>query len=827
MFKRTKVCTGVLLALGGAVAATSMPTWAQDTQRVEITGSRIKRAAAEGSLPVTVIGREELQGSGSVSIAEFMRTSTFASFGQYRPQSGSSFAGFAGINLRGLGEQRTLVLLDGRRLAKAPQVGTSADLNSIPMAAVERIEILTDGASAIYGSDAIGGVVNFILRKDFEGGVISYGQSNTSWKGGDREEFSAVFGLSGDKGRMIIGAQANSRDIIFQRDYPWTTPGLSPFSNNFYTTTGTFIAQVPNGCNDPGFSQFAQFCVYDFTSSAADEAEVKNRAVFARGEVFINEDWTAYLFASVGRTSSFGRYAPVPGNVQIAQDSPANLIGHPTNLVLRHRFAAGGTRDDSTDTNLYDLTIGVTGQVAGWDVDLGMRKTQSQFYRIGRGYVVESLARDAINSGAYDFVNPASNPASVLQGFTTDINRDAVWDQKEFFASASRDLFAMGGGNAALFVGIEYRTEDYFDQYDSLSEGGVILGSAGNSAGGGRNVTALGAELLMPISRQLEATLSARYEKYSDYGSDFSPKASLRFQATPDITLRASVGRGFGAPSLPELTQKPSFSADSIVDVQHCIAQGFPAETCNTNPQPSFQIDGTVISNPALSSEKSTNISVGGVWDVTPNLSLEATLWSIKIKDVISAITAQEIVRRDTGLSPLPVPAGLSITRDPSGNITSIIRGSTNEGTLERQGIDVSALFAHQYAGIGQFRHRLNYSHVNKAKTNGVERIGDFAYPKDRVSIRNVWEMGPFTAGWNINMIGKHGDDSVGFVGSYTTHDVQFGWATPVKGLKLTLGAVNVTKKLPQLVSQDTRPFEFDLYDGYGRQVYGRIEVSF
>jgi len=166
MLKRTKVSMAVLAALSGA--ALLAPTLASaQSQTVEVTGSRLKRADIEGSLPVTTISREELQASGSVTVAEFMRTSTFSSAGNFRPQSGSSAQSFAGIDLRGLGSNRTLVLIDGRRLPKAPNVGDSADLNTVPMAAVERIEILTDGASAIYGSDAIGGVVNIITRKDW------------------------------------------------------------------------------------------------------------------------------------------------------------------------------------------------------------------------------------------------------------------------------------------------------------------------------------------------------------------------------------------------------------------------------------------------------------------------------------------------------------------------------------------------------------------------------------------------------------------------------------------------------------------------------------
>jgi iron complex outermembrane receptor protein len=853
-FKKTKVCTAVLTVISGALvlpglvqAQQATETAAPSDQRIEVTGSRIKRAAAEGALPVTVVSREQLEASGQVTVADFMRTVSFASFGNFRPQSGSSAQSFSEVNLRGLGSRRTLVLVDGRRVAKSPNVGDAADINSIPMAAVERIEILTDGASAIYGSDAIGGVVNVIMRKDFEGGVLRYGQTSPSVTGGDREEMSAVFGLSGDKGRMIIGASSNSRDIVFQRDSPLgVTRGASSFSNNFFTTPGLggFLGAVGGepGCNAVDGGNLFYFaggrCRYDFTGTAADEAATTNKSIFGRGDVQINENWSAYFNGSVVRNTSFGRYAPVPGVVPIRPGTAGDLVdrspGTPgaalaadQTYFLAHRFAAGGNRDTESDAQLYDAQVGVRGAVAGWDLELGARKTISQYYEIGRGYVVQTLAQQAIEAGDYDIRNPFGADPLVLAGFTTNTGRDSLWSQREIYASATRDLFAMAGGNAALFVGIENRTEDYSDLYDSLSEGGVVLGSSGNSAGGGREVNSLAGELLLPLTKTLEATISARYEKYSDYGSDFSPKVALRFQPTSDVTLRASYGKGFSAPTLPQLTQKPQPSADSIVDRAHCLADGNAAAFCDRPAAPSFQINGLVISNPALSSEKATQYALGGVWDVTPTLSLEATYWNIKISDVISELEAQDLVNRDNGSSALPIPAGLSVTRDASGFITQVVRGSTNEGELERTGLDVSVQFQHKYATLGSFRHSLVYSHLLKASTNGVAIEGDFGAPTDRATISNGWSMGPFGINWNVNYIGKNGDDGVGFVGSYVTHDVQANWQTPIKGLKATFGVLNAGGKLPQLVSDDTRQFNFDLYDSYGKQVYGRIELAF
>jgi iron complex outermembrane recepter protein len=833
MFKRTQISTCALLALGGVLMVPAVPAYAQ-TQTIEVTGSRIKRADAEGALPVTVIQREELEASGQTTVAEFVRTTTFTSFGNFRPQSGSSAQGFSEANLRGLGSRRTLVLVDGRRVAKDPQVGSAVDMNSIPLAAVERIEILTDGASAVYGSDAIGGVINVILRKDFDGGAISLGETATDVKGGDRKEMSAIFGTTSDKGRLVMGASSSSREIVFQRDsLLGVTPGASSFSNNFFTTPGLggYLGEAggAGNCNTigRGFYTAGGRCRYDFTSVAADEAAVSSKSIFARGETKISSDWSAYMTGSVSRTKTFGRYAPVPGVVTIEPGTAGDLLGRSTTYYLAHRFAAGGNRDTSTDRNLYDVMLGAQGRAGGFDLDFGARRTVSQFYEIGRGFIVETLARQAIADGLYNILDPFNADPLVLASFTATVGRDGLWDQTEVYGSATKSLFKLGGGDAMFNVQIEHREEKYRDIYDSLSEGGVVLGSAGSSAGGSRRVIALGGELLMPITKQLEATLSARFEKYSDYGSDFSPKLSLRYQPTRNLTLRTSFGEGFAAPTLPQLTQKPAFSADSIIDRAHCLADGNPVSVCDRASPPSFQINGTQISNPSLSSEKSKQFAMGGVWDVTPNVSLEATYWNTKIDGVIVDVSAQTIVNRNNGTSSLPIPPGLSITRDSTGFITSVIRGSTNEGELKVSGIDLSANFSHKWANAGAFRHILRLSNVQKYAINGSDVVGTFGAPKDRVTLSNNWNNGPLSATWNVNLIGKHGDDQVGYVGSYVTHDVQVAFQTPIKGVKLVAGAVNAHGKLPQRVSDDTRQFDFDLYDAYGKQLYGRLEAKF
>jgi iron complex outermembrane receptor protein len=815
---------------------------AEKVEKIEITGSRVKRADAEGALPVTVIGREELEASGNNTVAEVMRQITFTNAGNFRPQSGSSAQGFAEVNLRGLGSDRTLVLIDGKRVAKSPMVGTAVDMNTIPLAAVERIEILTDGASAIYGSEAIGGVVNIILRKNFDGVAVSAGTTRVSLplEGGDRYEANAVMGMTGEKGRFIIGANTTDREIIYTRNAYGTagTRGASSFSNQYVTTSGSYIADVPGGCTNPNFYVAGGRCRYDFATVAADEAELNTKSFFGRGEYNISADWTAYLTTQVNRASSFGRYAPVPGYVQIDPGSPAHpwtagypdpslqaLIGPDQTVLLAHRFAAGGTRDTTTETNLYDTMLGLKGRAWNVDWDFGARKSTSVYAETGRGFVIESLARQAINDGLYNIFDPISTPQSVLQSFTHTTSRDGKYDLTEYFLNGTIDVFQMSGGTSRLFVGAERRKEVYEDIYDSLSEGGVVLGSSGNSAAGSREVTSYTGELVMPITKQLEASLALRYDKYSDYGNDTSPKASVRYQPMKNLTFRASYGQGFAAPTLPQLVAKPAFSADSIVDERHCLADGNSAEFCADRP--SFQINGLVISNPTLSSEHSDQWSIGAAWDITPSFGFKVDLWDTKIDDVITDIDAQEIVNRDNGDSPLGIPAGLSITRDATGFITQITRGATNEGTLKQRGIDM-AFYAGPFnlGGFGTLRSDVSWSRILDATSNGVPFDGIFGEPKDRAMMSNTWKMKSIDVTWNINYIGKHGDDNIGYVGGYTTHDIQVAWHTPIKGLKLIGGAQNATEKKPPLVSDDTRPFDYDLYDGYGRQAYVKVEMK-
>lgn len=846
MFKKSKVCTAVALAFGGSVGLIAMPAFAQEAapavqkiERVEVTGTRIKRADAEGALPVTVIKREELEASGSTTVAEFMRTSTFSSTGNFRPQSGSSAQSFAGIDLRGLGSARTLVLLDGRRLPKAPNVGDSVDLNTVPMAAVERIEILTDGASAVYGSDAIGGVVNIITRKDFEGiaGVVGY--TDPEIKGGARKEASVLVGVQGEKGRIVMGASKTGRGMVYTRDREWGQElGVSSYGNNYrlpsgaYTSIGNLRGDPTVGCSDANFWLADNgSCSYNFNAVAADEAQIDSQAFFARGETQINDDWKAYVNASVTNTSSFGRYAPTPAQLTVAANTPNNPTSAP--IVVRHRTAAAGNRDTGTDAWLSNVAAGFQGKIAkNIDLDVGAAYTRSVYKELGRNYIVRPILEQYANSGDYDLYNPSANPEEVLSAIKATTSRDGLFKQTDFYAIGTfYDLFQLPGGGVSLLASVETREEQYADIYDSLSEAGVIEGSAGNSAAGKRRVSGAALEMVFPITKTLEASAAGRFDKYSDYGNDFSPKVSLRWQPMKTLTLRTSFGEGFRAPSLPQLHQKESFSAEAVFDPTTCLAfggktgGGIPASQ-DCNRAATVQVDTYTLANSALSSEQSKQFSVGAVWDVLPAISIKADYAKIKIDNRITLIGAQDLIDRSNGSDPRAIPAGLSVIRNSTGAIDRVQMGYANEGTLQGEYLDASITGRWRSATWGNFDHELRYSNTLSYDDDGTEFRGTLGLPHYRATLSNNWKRGAFGVSYNLNVTGRNYDDPETPVGTYVTHDIQGTWSTPWGG-KLAVGLVNAFGKMPSLIPYDGRNFNFYLYDAYGRQAYVRLEQKF
>src|SRR5690606_34826900 len=463
-------------------------------------------------------------------------------------------------------------------------------------------------------------------------------------------------------------------------------------------------------------------------------------------------------------------------------------------------FAAAGNRDNFTDTTNQDFLVGFQGQLSDTvSVDFGARRTSYKYLETGRGYVISSLAQQAADRGDYLVTDPFGATQETLNGFTATIGRNSFYKSQEYFANVNFDLFEMGGGISNAVVGAEYREDRFEDIYDSLSQAGVVLGSSGGSSGGGRDVTSAYFEWLLPFTSAFDITLAGRYDKYSDYGNDFSPKIAARWQPLENLTLRASYGQGFRAPGLDILTQARTFSAEPVNDPQSCAALGQPS-TCR------LQVDTYFIANPSLSSEQSDQFSVGVVYDPVDWLDLSVDYYNITVEDTISSITPTDIINMERNPEQYgSIPAGLSITRNGAGRITESIAGYANEGDLETDGIDFRANTDFDFGGAGRLQNRLTVSYINKfdiTTVNGelVEDAGRLGSPDLRANLANEWTLGDFAFSWNINDIdGQKDPDEIDDgevipglqVGGYATNDVQVVWSAPWNA-KIAVGAMNV-----------------------------------
>ena len=858
---RNPLASAIHYALGAGVAlglaATAAPVWSQEAEeeeaiadRIVVTGSRIARVDLDGALPVTVIDRDAIELSGESSVAELLRNTTLNTFGSFRPQSGSSAQSFAGVSLRGLGEDRTVVLIDGRRAPRGTQVGGANDLNLIPLAAVERIEILSDGASAIYGADAIGGVVNIITRKDYEGVQLRYTWTNPKREGGKVRDGSVLWGTSGAQGRVLAGFSKSSRGMIFSRDREWSAePGASSFANNYgipgfdddgnaipafaFLNPGSIAAYNDGvGCEDigrgfydasdifavpPGFR-----CFYDFNLVAANEASTNNRSVFVNGDFEINSDWRIVANAFHTQVRSFGRYAPTPEAIFLPEGAAANLTGQP--VFLWHRFAAVGPRDSFVESNNSDVMVALQGGFGDVDVEVGVRHNRNAYTDRGYNYISIPIAQQFLIDGTYDPFRPFDNDQSVLDAMNITIGRDGFYNMDELFVLANGDFAELSGGPIGWSLGAEWRREDYADIYDAQSAAGNVGGSAGNSAFGDRIARAVYGELLFPVLDNFEISLAGRFDDYSDFSAEFSPKIALRYQPINALAFRGSWGQGYRAPTLDIANQQPAFSASFINHPPSCLALGLPAN-CTS------QTRAFTIANPDIEAETSDQWSVGMFFQPTDWLEGSIDYYNITVDNRIAFFGAGAVIAREE--AGLPLPAGLFSTRTPDNQIVQVFQGFDNEGKIETDGVDLNVRANFDLAG-GRLFTGLSVSYVNSFKIDGGQDLTGVdlsAGPRWRSSLQSTYSWGDFQFGYVLQYIHKMSQrifqgERQGHVATSVRHDLQFTYFTPFNS-EVTLGVRNLTDRDPSLNPFQSRDFNFGLYDAAGRVPYIRFTQNF
>ncbi|MEP6609043.1 MAG: TonB-dependent receptor plug domain-containing protein, partial [Burkholderiaceae bacterium] len=480
MLKRTRLSLAISAAFGAGLVGITPALAQQQLDRVEITGSSLRRADAETALPVTIIRADELIKQGITTVEQAIRTLPQNQTSVGISQSvGATNAGASFADLRGLGAatgtsgQRTLVLLNGRRLANQAYDSGAVDLNSIPLAAVDRIEVLRDGASAIYGTDAIGGVINFILRREYTGVEASAEFQSPQEQGGGKTRRGSVtggFGSLDKQGFNIFGTfDYRKQDALPAADRAFASSGVIPARGANRSSGTTFPATVSGfnpsapGCAPPDSFFNGSTCRYDFVRQIDLIGDNEQTSFLTKGTLKLDQTYVSLEYLR-GKLNSTNRVAATPlTGLTIPSTSPFYPVGATGNIV-NWRTTVAGKRTDENEAIGERTLLDVNGSAFGWDYRAGVFRTTNKVEtNFTDGYLQRPLIAAGVLNGILNPFGPQTAAGTSLINNSKVLGTVLSGDGEVngFDARVSRDLFQRAGGPAALAVGVEYRKEKF------------------------------------------------------------------------------------------------------------------------------------------------------------------------------------------------------------------------------------------------------------------------------------------------------------------------------------------------------------------------------
>ena len=801
--------------------------------RVQITGSSIKRVDAETALPVQVIKREDIDKSGVTTAAEILKNITANTApltdGASITDGTSGQRGFNGANLRGLGVSSTLVLLNGRRLANFATPGDNAgvDLNNIPAGAIQRVEVLKDGASAIYGTDAIGGVINFITRKDYQGFDVNVSVANTQ-EGGAGKKTLSLSGGHGDlakDGFNVFGVldmqkldalRSSQRQFIqdrplasflpafmSSRTYPanmrirseaqWKAmqqAGLLPATAPYVRST--LVNPAAPTCSPPASVYAATSyggkygCSYDYMRDTEIYPESTKNSFLGRATFQVGADHQ--LFAEVMQSAANSTYRLSPNPQNINAFPVANLPsayrtaltgpGLPSTVNrIQLRMTEAGNRTNEVTSTGQRLVVGANGMVGGWDYDVAVARAENRAVdKFVDGYVLFDKFEAGVLNGTINAFGPSgqagldlirsikvSDEARSSKGVTTSVD-----------GKVSKALMPLGGGDLAVALGGELRNETATFMPSALLVSNNIAGDRDSGALAGsstalkatddsRQITSAFAEVSAPVSKELELQMALRYDSYNDAGNSTNPKFGIRWQPQKNLLVRASAGTGFRAPSLNDLKGPTTFGSASSFLTDPDCIKSGGSIDSCTDQWPVERR-----SNVNLKPEKSQQYSLGFVLDASKNVNFSVDYWNIRKTDVISTLGEQIIIGNTAAYN------GSYIQRDAGGVITNIILKKENQGALDTAGLDFGADFRGDATSMGRFSVGmsgtlvLNYDRQfgpkEPTRTNLGVFLNDQVIQKWRHRLSFGWDMGPY----NLTLANQY---SSSYTDQNTTYD--------------------------------------------------------
>ncbi|MBR9728988.1 TonB-dependent receptor [Shewanella intestini] len=846
MNRKTLLATSIKSALIASIAATTTLSInanadesANNVERIAVTGSRIQRQDMETASPVTVLDAAAISEEGFTSVDQLLQAQTSMAGNAIGSASNNGAQGVAQVDLRGMGAQRTLVLLNGRRMVNSGAGADSAvDLNSIPVAMIARVEILKDGASAVYGSDAIAGVVNIITKKDFDGLQLDV-KGGASDKGdGENGEISGLYGVDTDSGNYTFGLAYSRRDEVIQSDRDWTEPGQSSF-----IPSGSFGGKV----QDASGHWVDRNTSYDYTTTSYYQTPSKRYSAFANMTQDIGEDMTLTGDMIYTKRKSGQQLAPEPVDLMLNVCDPKNtpsagcmdltpamvaggIQADDTGRVnYRRRMSDVGPRGYSQDTDTLRLSTALAGSI---DVNNGMDWDISYTYGYNKAHtnVANSINATKLSASVYantdQWMSGQSLDAATLQDVSYYEQAEGGNEQHTVSASLTGDLFDVSAGSVGFSIGAEYRHDSGYQTPDQVVINGDSSSAQQAPTKGSYSVVSVFEEVSVPFTEKLNGDFALRYDDYSTFGHAATWKIGLTYEATDDLMLRTVAATGFRAPSVSELYGGNTGSYEYLSD---------PAGVAK-DPQ----ILDNWTSDEHLQPEKSESYTAGLVYSPSfvDGLSLTLDYWRFKVEDSISRIDTQDYMNRcyagDTGACDT-----INITADNAqkGDWTGLTNQLTNVGAEDTSGLDFNLNYHFEAFNL-DWKVNNDTTYLIEHETDNTDYAGTIdgnfgAYARVRNNFKVQAGAGDWTVAYTNRLIGAMNEpaavDYVGYNNSTSAalyHNV-VGTYDLTDAMTLTLGVKNFTDKTPErVVSGSDGGTSPDIFDPVGRQYYAGFSMK-
>jgi iron complex outermembrane receptor protein len=773
-FRHSRCAHAVLLALGGM----SLNAYAQTMQRVEITGSSIKRIEGEAALPVEVIKREDIDKAGVTTAAELLQKISSNVGGLTDGASVSDVMGgqrgFNGANLRGLGVSSTLVLLNGRRMANfaSPGDNSGVDLNNIPAGAIQRVEILKDGASAIYGTDAMGGVINFITRKDYQGGDASVYALRTGEGGGGKKSASLAGGigaLSTDRFNVFgaLDVQETGRLASSQRKFMQEyslpdrlSPQLSSYSfpanidltaaqlaalnksgylkgsgpgGTWVPTPGRRVNLGKDSCANgspnvvrplgPGGSEG---CSFNYMGDSEVYPESKKQSFIGRATFLAPGDHQ--IFAEVLLSKAETNYAASPatsGSINGTSTGislPADLqsktgITGPVNF--RFRLTDAGRRTSEVTSKASRIVVGATGKLGDWEYDTAYNHSVNRATDLDiDGWVSRSKLLAGIASGKYNPFVPATDDAGRKFMDSIKINgaaRISKGTSDSVDGKLARALATLAGGDAMLAVGAELRREKTaFSSTDALRTNDVQGDRASSDelladTSNSRDIAGIYTEINAPFSKEWEGQFAIRHDRYKGV---HDPLSNITTPALSTTNPKIAVSYRPSKEVLGRASYGTGFRAPSIAELFLPVRSGTTASFVSDPVSGEIaQFDLDRYGNPLLKPEKSKQFSAGLVLEPNSNWNGSLDYWIIRKTDIISEIGEQTVFD-----NPIYYKDPNIVVRDEDGFVSYLQFKKENRGKLNTSGLDIAVNWRGDATSLGRFSASLNGTLITQYK---------------------------------------------------------------------------------------------------------------